>query len=147
MQQKKLKAGAIGASKFTLMEHYKWLNLHYRTGNRRIRHLILTVNPGESAGSTLICIALEKLQNWMNQLSYMRYAGRGDVKHVHLLTVSPFLSQSTWSDLWRLCSGFRVVFINSIKIEDIGKLIEYIDNHPSEIMSNVFNNKNMDGKV
>ncbi len=66
----------------------------------------------------------------ISQVSYFSYWGMGDARHVHLLIVAPYLSQTTWSDLWRLCTGYRVVFIRSV--DDIEDLIKYIKEHPME---------------
>ncbi len=100
------------------------------SGRRTARHLTLTVGATKNVGWNFICGSLQKLSKTISQVSYFTYWGKGDAQHVHLLVIAPWLAQSTWSDLWRLSSGYRVVYIK--KIDDIDKLIEYIVEHPME---------------
>ncbi len=105
-------------------------------GRRTVRYLTLTVGETKNVGWNYICGSLLRLQKMLSQVTYFSYWGKGDARHVHLLVVAPWLSQATWSDLWRLCSKYRVVYIKSIP--DIDKLIEYIRVHPDEVKQFVY---------
>ncbi len=100
-------------------------------GRRTVRYLTLTVGVTKNVGWNYICGSLLRLQKMLSQTSYFTYWGKGDARHVHLLVVAPWLSQRTWSDLWRLCSKYRVVYIKQVK--DIDDLIRYIRVHPYEV--------------
>ncbi len=105
-------------------------------GRRTVRYLTLTVGATKNVGWNYICGSLLRLQKMLSQVTYFSYWGKGDARHVHLLVVAPWLSQATWSDLWRLCSKYRVVYIKSVP--DIDKLIEYIRVHPDEVKQFVY---------
>ncbi len=105
-----------------------------RKKNQQIRFLTLVVGRSENASFRSACGAIERLASSIRQISYFYAYGTGDARHVHLLVLAPFLLQTTWSDLWGLSSGFKVVYIEKITGEnELENYLKDVIKHPYEV--------------